>query len=127
MYKLIIPGTLPGLNEFIDAERAHRLKGARMKRDAETIVRYTIRQQLNGVKPKTPVWFDYCFIEPSRRRDKDNISAFAHKIIQDSFVKEGILDNDGWKHVEGYMDTFEVDPENPRIEVTLLEPEEERE
>ena len=127
MYKLIIQGTLAGMNEFINAERTHRLKGAKMKKSAETIVRCAIRQQLSGIKPKTPVWFDYCFIEPNRRRDKDNISAFARKVIQDSFVKEGIIENDGWKHIEGYMDTFDVDPENPRIEVTLLEPEEERE
>lgn len=32
---LVIPGTLPGLNEYIAAERTNRYKAAAMKRKAE--------------------------------------------------------------------------------------------
>lgn len=123
-YKLVIQGTLPGLNDLIAAERTHRQKGAKLKRDAETIVRLHIRQQLRGKRPKTPVMLHYRFFEPTRRRDKDNIAAFAHKTIQDSLVKEDIIANDGWDYVEGFVDVFNVDKKNPRIEVIIIEPEE---
>ena len=122
-YNLVIPGTLPGLNELIAAERTHRQKGAKLKRDTETLVRLHIRQQLRGVRPKTPVMLYYHFHEPSRRRDKDNIAAFAHKSIHDSLVKEGILANDGWDYIEGFVDVFSIDKKNPRIEVKIVEPE----
>lgn len=35
---LVIPGTLPGLNEYIAAERTNRYKAAVMKREAESLV-----------------------------------------------------------------------------------------
>lgn len=35
---LVIPGTLPGLNEYIAAERTNRYKAAAMKREAESLV-----------------------------------------------------------------------------------------
>lgn len=118
---LIIHGRLPGLNELIDAERRHRQLGAKLKRQAENIVRMYIRQQLRGYKPKTPVTLYYYYYEPNRKRDKDNISAFAHKVIQDSLVKEGIIDNDGWDYVKDFFDRFYVDKGFPRIEVEIVE------
>lgn len=124
-YKLTINGRLAGLNELIAAERTNRHIGAKLKRDSETIVRAHIRKQLRGVKPKTPVLLHYHFYEQNRRRDLDNVAGFAHKIVQDSLVKEGILNNDGWDHVAGFVDLFDVDKKNPRVEVVIVEAEEE--
>lgn len=118
---LIIHGRLPGLNDLIDAERRHRQQGAKLKREAEKIVRAYIRQQLRGYHPKTPVTLYYYYYEPNKRRDKDNISAFAHKVIQDSLVKEGIINNDGWDYVKDFFDRFYVDKTFPRIEVEIVE------
>jgi len=36
-------------------------------------------------------------------------------------VDSGVLKNDGWKYVVGFYDKFEVDKENPRIEVLIKE------
>lgn len=119
---LVIHGRLPGLNELIDAERTHRQAGAKVKRDAERYIRMYIRQQLHGYKPKTPVSLYYYYYEPNKRRDKDNVAAFAHKVIQDSLVKEGIIANDGWDYVEDFFDRFYVDCKFPRIEVEIVEP-----
>lgn len=119
---LVIHGRLPGLNELIDAERRHRQEGAKLKRKSENYIRMHIREQLRGYKPKTPVTLYYYFYEPNKRRDKDNISGFAHKVIQDSLVKEGILANDGWEHVKEFYDRFYVDSNFPRIEVEIVEP-----
>lgn len=120
---LVIHGRLPGLNELIDAERTHRQRGAALKKKAEAIIRTYIREQLRGYHPKTPVTLYYYFYEPNRKRDKDNIAAFAHKVIQDSLVKEGVIGNDGWDYVKEFYDRFAVDPKFPRIEVEIVEPE----
>ena len=74
-YKLTIPGLLPGLNEYIDAERSYKgkYKAASMKRQAQNVIGYMIRTQLRGVRFTRPVVIRYLWVEPSRRRDKDNI------------------------------------------------------
>lgn len=120
-YKLVIGAKLPGLNDLIAAERNHRMSGAKLKKDAEDTVRLFIRQQIRGIRPAPPVTLHYHFYEPHKRRDKDNISAFAHKVIQDTLVKEGILKNDGWADIDGFTDEFSVDPDSPRIEVIIEE------
>lgn len=56
-------------------------------------------------------------------RDLDNISSFGRKVIQDALVNAAILKGDGWKYVVGFSDRFEVDKENPRIEVLIREAE----
>lgn len=120
-YLLIIPGTLPNLNDYIAAERTNRHKGAKMKADSGTIVAVAIRQCMRDIKIDKPVFMEYTWIEPSRRRDKDNISSFGRKVIQDALVDTGVLKNDGWKYVVGFSDKFEVDKKNPRIEVKIRE------
>ena len=120
-YLLTIPGTLPNLNDYIAAERVNRHKGAKMKSDSGNIVAVAIRQRMRGVRIEKPVFMEYTWIEPSRRRDKDNISSFGRKVIQDALVSTGVLKDDGWKYVVGFSDRFEVDKENPRIEVRIME------
>ena len=121
-YRLTIPGTLPGLNEYIDAERAHKgtYKAAAMQQQAQNVIGFMIKTQLRGVHFDRPVVIRYLWIEPNRRRDKDNI-AFAKKFIQDSLVVAGVLKNDGWSEIEHFTDDFAVDAKNPRVEVTIEE------
>lgn len=120
-YLLTIPGTLPNLNDYIAAERANRHKGAKMKSDDESIVCAAIRHCMGRVVINSPVYMEYKWLEPNRRRDLDNISSYGRKIIQDALVKSGVLKDDGWKHVVGFSDRFEVDKVNPRIEVLIKE------
>ena len=94
-----------------------------MKKDNEEVVIWSIRQQLRGLHINVPVVLKYDFYEPNRRRDLDNISSFAHKVIQDALVKTNVLKNDGWNEITSYIDQFYLDKENPRIEVTLEEAE----
>lgn len=119
--KLVIPCQLPGLNEYVEAERAHRQKGAAMKRRAQRTVELCAKTQLRKFCPAGPVWMKYTWYERNRRRDKDNISSFGRKVIQDGLVKAGILKNDGWAQIEGFSDKFLEDAKNPRIEVEILE------
>lgn len=120
-YVLIIPGKLPGLNDYIAAERANRYQGAKMKADNEKIVAVAIGQCMRGVRIEKPVFMEYTWYEPNKRRDLDNLSAFGRKVIQDSLVKARILKDDGWNEVVGFSDRFEVDKENTRIEVVIRE------
>lgn len=110
-------GTLPGLNEIIDANRRHRYQGAALKRNADTIVLQYIR--VARVQPFCgPVFLTFAWHEPDRRRDCDNVAA-GKKFILDALVAAGILAGDGRKNVVGFSDEFHVDPGNPRVVVTI--------
>lgn len=37
-HKIIIPGTLPGLNDYIDAERSNKYQAAKLKRQTEEMI-----------------------------------------------------------------------------------------
>ena len=119
-YKLIIYGRLCSLNEYIKAERKNRYKGAKIKRDNERIITESIKQQLHGIRIENPVHVKYLWVVPDKRTDRDNI-VFARKFIQDALVSTGVLKDDGWKYVVGFSDRFDVDKNNPRIEVKIIE------
>lgn len=119
-YMFTIPGKLPGLNEYIAAERRHRLKAAQMKARYEKIIQWCIRNDLGSLRITDPVFIDYHFYEPNRRRDKSNISGYARKMIEDALVKCRVLENDGWRNIAGYQDRFDVDKNRPRIEITIM-------
>ena len=121
VYLLTIPGTLNNLNDYISAERTNRHKGARMKASNESIVVAAVWQCMRGIRIDKPVFMEYTWVEKNRRRDLDNISSFGRKVIQDALVAAGVLKDDGWKYVVGFSDRFQVDKDNPRIEVKIRE------
>lgn len=121
MAKLVIPCQLPGLNDYIGALDKSRHAGAALKKEAQRTVELCARTQLRKFRPTGPVWMKYTWYERNKRRDKDNISSFGRKVIQDGLVKVGVLENDGWKHVEGFSDRFQVDEKRPRVEVEIIE------
>ena len=121
--RLIVKGRLPGLNEYTKACRTNPHKGNEMKQQAQQTVMWYILQQMRGHRFTKPVFILFSFYEQDRRRDRDNISSFARKVIQDALVKCGNLQDDGWDYVTGYMDRFYVDKENPRIVVEFIEQE----
>lgn len=120
--KLVIPFALPGLNELIAAERQHRQKAAKLKREHQRAVELCIRSQLR--RPlREPVTMHYLWCEKDRRRDKDNISSFGRKIIQDALVSVHALQNDGWANIDGFTDSFSTDKKRPHIEIIIEEAE----
>lgn len=92
-----------------------------MKQSWQQEAELSIIRQLRGRKPKTPIRIRYVFYEPNKKRDCDNIAAFPHKVIQDALVETNTIPNDGWRHIVGFTDDFEVDENDPRIEITLEE------
>lgn len=120
-YVLTIPGKLHNLNDYISAERSNRYVGAQMKKADQNIIVHYAKKQLKGVSIERPVFMEYTWYEANRQRDKDNISSFGRKVIQDSLVRARVLRGDGWNYIEGFSDRFEVDRENPRIEILIRE------
>ena len=114
-----ISGRLPGINDYTAAQRRNKYGGAKMKKAAQKHVEAEIwAARLRTVDSRARLV--YTFYEPNRRRDMDNISGFAHKVIQDALVNCRILSGDGWKNITGMTDVFKIDSDNPRIEVTLV-------
>lgn len=117
--KITIPlDVLPSLNEHDNANRANRFGGASMKKKATRACEICIRNAMNkGFKfNNQPTDFVFTWYAKDRRRDKDNIS-FARKYIFDGMIKAGLTANDGWKEIGNWEDIFEIDKENPRVEI----------
>ena len=118
-YTYVIPGRLGGANEAINAARTNKYAGAKEKHSE------TQRCALAAIAGKVPriqkpILVHFHWFEPSKRRDLDNIR-FGAKYILDGLQESGRLPNDGWDWVRGMSDTFSVDKDNPRVEVTLME------
>lgn len=120
-YPFTIQGRLPGLNEYIAANRSNPYQGAKMKARSEKMVRVAIWEQLKGIQILVPVKLTFCWYEKNRKRDHDNVSSFGRKVIQDALVSTGVLRDDGWEEVVGFSDEFYLDREHPRIEVKIKE------
>lgn len=120
-YRVIVDGRLPSLNEYIDASRRNRYAAATMKRECMERVLLACSQTLRGVRITPPVYMRYLWIEPNKKRDKDNVCAYGRKIIQDALVVGGYLPNDGWRDIVGFEDAFLDDAKNPRVIVEIEE------
>lgn len=116
----MIMGKLPGLNEYTNACRQNRYAGARMKTNAQEQCEYALLDLRREKVKFEKVNIEILWIEPNKRRDKDNIS-FGRKFIFDALQSMGILDNDGWKNIGDITERFAVDKNNPRVEITLRE------
>jgi Holliday junction resolvase RusA-like endonuclease len=119
-YKFFIDQQLPDLNSYVNACRGNSYKANNMKKKAEQVVKLCAERTLQGVKITHPVFMRYTWIEPNKRKDLDNI-AHGKKYVQDALVKAGILQGDGWRHVIGFEDKFEIDKENPGVLVEIVE------
>jgi Holliday junction resolvase RusA-like endonuclease len=92
-----------------------------MKQENQINVEYHIMRDLRKIHIDKPVYLMYTFYEPNKKRDLDNISGFAHKVIQDALVESGVLHNDSWHYIVGFSDDFKIDKDKPRIEVIIRE------
>lgn len=105
----IYNGKLPSLNEYIAECRKHAVKGGKFKREWQERVEYDIliaKQQNRLTAVNKPVIVHFYYEERTAKRDLDNVSSFAHKVILDGLVQMGILPNDTQKWVKGFTDTF---------------------
>lgn len=118
MLRIVIPGTFPSLNEYIAANKVRRgswCKGNSMKQSDQKRIMY----RLPKLRIEHPVILHYFFYCRNRRMDIDNICGYFHKVFQDALVAGGIIPDDGWRYVRGMTDSFEIDSNNPRVEIVI--------
>lgn len=113
----VVPGTLPGLNEIIAANRSNRFTGAKQKRQAQArIVPFLPRPK----SLRYPVNVSIVWHEKDKRRDPDNIMA-GTKFILDALVAAGVLSGDSQRYIQSITHSVRTDRKNPRVEVTIEE------
>lgn len=119
--KFTIPGEFPTMNEIIAASKSHHMKYANMKKEYGAVVFYHSKPfgKITGRNHYHFTWF-----RTNRRSDPDNISAGGTKILLDGLTTAGVLENDGHKQIASLTHNFEVDKQNPRVEVEVTPMEE---
>ena len=115
----IIPGALPGMNEYIKALDKNRYEGAKLKKQTEEFICRCIKAAFKNVDAfSCAVQVHIRFYEKDRRRDYDNITSGA-KFILDAMRKAGVIYNDGQKFVLPSTYDYDVDAHYPRVEVKI--------
>lgn len=121
-YKIVIPGELPDLNTIIAESKKGRGKWQpynEIKQEHTNIVAWIAKSEIK--KQLKKIDLEITWICKNRRKDKDNIMAGGLKMILDGLVVAGVIKNDGWSEIGSINNHFEVDKDNPRVEVEIRE------
>jgi len=116
--KFTIEGSLPNLNQIIDIAKLKRNKYAayrKLKSDYDFIVKAScpnVSFIISHINHMHIHW-----VSVNRRIDKDNIRA-GIKFILDG-MQGKLLTQDGYNNIGTFSDSFSIDKEKPRIEVTI--------
>lgn len=118
-FSFTIEGRLPSINDYTKACRSNKFNGASMKKKWQNYVIETIQKYMTTDELiDTPVSITFKFYEPNKRRDIDNIQGFAVKVVNDALSKT-ILPDDRQRYVKKIISEFDIDKNNPRIEVVV--------
>lgn len=117
IYTFEIPGILPTLNQYVDAERTNRFMAAKLKRGTQ--------EQIEWLTLGHPifdghVYVAFTWIRPDMRSDKDNV-AFAKKFILDALQEAGVIKNDSWRMCTPFDLGYKVNKQNPRTIVRIAD------
>ena len=113
------PGRLPSLNDIIEAS-----KKGKGKYQPYAIMKERYTSEIGWIAKKLPAYervdITITWHEPNLRRDPDNITA-GQKFILDGLVAGGAIKDDSQRYVNSISHQFEVDRENPRVEISVEE------
>jgi hypothetical protein len=111
---LIILGEFTTLNQYIDQERGNKFAAAKTK-ERETL---RVKLESNSYLPVTFARCDLVIVwyRCNKRTDPDNI-AFATKFLLDGLQASGVVPHDRWSFIASITHLFDVDRENPRVEI----------
>lgn len=110
-----ILGSLPGRRAQDLAARGNKFAAAAMKKEWTGFVALNFANSPRIEEPVRVICNWYC---KDRRQDPDNIAS-AKKFLMDGLQVAGVLPNDGWKNIVGFIDNFFIDKKNPGVEVIL--------
>lgn len=101
---LWVPGRLPGLNELLNGKsQARNGWNAYNQTKQRWTASVILLSRVRGLSAVGPGYWSYLCAEPNQKRDPLNIVAGAVKILEDALVKGGLLENDGWADVLGFV------------------------
>lgn len=82
-----------------------------------------IEAQIASVVLKSPVMVTYTYFPKTKRRtDLGNVLSIHQKFFEDSLVELGCLTDDDYKTIIQTTYAFgAVDPDNPRVEIKIVE------
>lgn len=114
--RIWIPHKFPSLNEYINAERRHRMMAANIKKKWTELVRAEALAQVSEPAlaiaiEEYPIKIHFIVHEQNTRRDIDNVSSMVSKFCLDGLVKAGILPDDSQKYVNKIECDLVVDGE----------------
>lgn len=112
--RLVIPGALPTLNEYIRSERGNRYSAANLKKQTQDRIKLVLWAQARRLHYDRPVDIKFVWTVKDRRKDKDNI-AFAKKFVLDALVEMDVLNDDGWNDINTLTDEFRIGEEKTEI------------
>ncbi len=129
-YQVTVKGFKSGLNELIAGRMYdHRTKKYRNpiknKNDALCVKCIKASRSLRGVKIDRPIIIHYAFYCEDKMHDRMNIASAFIKSFEDALQKFNVIKNDGFDDVLTPTLYFEVDKENPRVEIVIEEKESE--
>ena len=116
---LTIPFELPTMNQIISAAHTRRGKVSpyNILKNKKQI---DMRPFIVSVKRiEFPVKIHFWWYRINKRTNPDNIDAGGRKFVLDALQDFGKLDNDNWHWLRGFSSDFDVDKDNPRVEVYL--------
>lgn len=108
---LWLAGRLPGLNELLDSKSQQHGKWNKYnakKGQLAATIGLVARSQNLGLQ--SPCYVSMLVLEPNRKRDPDNITSGAFKIILDSLSSCGVLAGDGWAEILGLAGYWDYIP-----------------
>jgi hypothetical protein len=89
---------LPTLNEYIEAERANKFAGAKLKERYTTDLAYEAISQRQGKVSTDQYDLIINWTVPNNKTDSDN-TFWGCKLILDSLIIANIIKSDGRKHI----------------------------
>ena len=118
--QLVIKNRLPCMNDLINANRRNKYAGAGLKRRIQAAIAFELKPQITKrFTEKVIVTIHY--YEKDNRRDEDNVMSAA-KFILDAMQDIKLIPNDNRRYVHLLQEVF-TDRENPRIEISIEEAE----
>ena len=128
-YKVIIPKWESGLNELLNHQEKRydpRLKKMRVfnteKVKNEKLIRNCLMKQgMAKVRIEKPIGIHYMIYAKDRKHDRQNLGSCLDKCFCDAMQTMKILKNDGWNDIISIIFDYDVDPKNPRAEITITE------
>lgn len=128
-YKVIIPKWESGLNELLNHQEKRydpRLKKMRVfnteKVKNEKLIRNCLMKQgMAKVRIEKPIGIHYMIYAKDRKHDRQNLGSCLDKCFCDAMQTMKILRNDGWNDIISIIFDYDVDPKNPRAEITITE------